>query len=297
MNILTTISAPQSIETRRSQRNLNNFLDYRFDENKKLSLTQEKVHGHSVECLKGLDSQQINWKNFPLLWWNDSLNLRKISHYVASKAPLWAQLLNNDSNKLIALERQCALLEKVIEKYNFNVTEKKSKKMLIPFVSPLKKVLRVIISYPEVIGQPTRLERVQDICFDRLTSAKELSNRVEEAIDKPVLTYIFGATSTFNEQKKFYPLSVVAKNLFKKTLQEPQQLFDPTDNQLRESLEVLKVSYDDPDADVLPILFFKAGETQALSHVYEQGFVAGRSAGYKEAIERMQLLSTSNSAS
>jgi len=92
-----------------------------------------------------------------------------------------------------------------------------------------------------------------------------------------------------NEQvRRAFP--IVPKDLFLKMSQEPQGLFDPTDDQLRETSKILEVIYDEPDPTVLFITLFNAGEKQALSHVYEQGFIAGRQRGYVEGIQQLQTV-------
>lgn len=294
MSLAVQGSIQERIEARRAMRDLDNFLSYRFNENKKLGLIQDRVHGQVVACLKEIDFQNLNWKSYPSLWWQGSLSLRKIVPYIAAKVPLWEQSLKEDPQRLVMLERQCALLEKTVSKFNLNVMKKNPQGTPLSFANPFKKILQVIASYPAVVGESTQARRIENISYDRLTSAKELASRVKEIIAQPVVTKVPGCSSLQNQEIVFYPLSVIPSTLFKKFSQEPNQLFDPSDNQLRDSHHVLQVTFEDPDFRVLPSMLINAGEKQALSHVYTQGFNTGRNVGYQEAIEKIQTAFSGN---
>ena len=280
-------SVQERVETRNQMRNLDRFLGYSFGENKKLTLIQDKVHGHAVDCLMEMDSQQINWKSYPALWWNDSLSLRKITHFITEKSPDWVELLQQDSQKLVKLELQCARLEKVVAKHNSKAKIANPKASLIHYVNPFRKTLKINISYPAAIGQSTKTTVVRDVFYDRLTSAAELAASVKEAMDKPVLVRVISS----NVQKAELDLisfSVSPNQLFKRVVQEPIINFDPADDADRENVQVIRAIYDDHDVRVLAGLIFKSGENQSLSHVYEQGFVAGKVAGFNDALAKMK---------
>lgn len=290
MNISTMQQLPvqERIAIRSERRSLDNFLDHRFGENKKLALFKKKVNGCGVQCLKSIDAKQIRWYDSPYLWWNDTLNLGKISLYLTEKVPLWEKFLQNDSEKLVVLERQCALLEKVFERYSKKKV--KGKPYPTPILNPFKKVVRIEISYPAVIGQPKQETVIHDIHYDRLTKASELANRVEEVIRRPVLIKISSLASLQTDKKFEYSFSVVPKTLFRKLSQDPQELFDPSDDQIRDRLQVVRYIYDDPDPGVLSVVLFNAGEKQALPNIYEQGFAAGQAAGYAEAVQKFKAV-------
>lgn len=276
------------VEIRRQARNLENFLDYDFSDQKKLSLIEDKVHGHAIEILKDIDTQHLDWKNYSIIWWNDSLSVRKISEYITNTVPVWEQSVQNDAQKLVLLEKQCALFEKLVAKHNQNQEGSETTEKPVSFVNPFKKVLSVVSNYPVLIGQSLKVNVTQDVQYDRLTSAAELATLVEEAKNKPVLVQILGSASVEKSDKVAIPFTVVPKDLFKSVTQYPKELFDPTDGQLRERHQIIQVFYDDPDLSVLYNALFKAGENQALSHVYEQGFIEGKIAGHHETIQKIQ---------
>lgn len=278
------------VDNRRLVRNLENFLNYDFSEHKKLSLIQDKVHNQAIEILKEIDEQNVDWKTYSTIWWSDSFNMRKISQYITDTLPLWEQSVNNDSQKLILLEKQCALFEKLVAKHNKSQETPDSKEKPISFINPFKKILLVVSNYPIQIGNSFKVDVTQEIHYDRLTTQAELSSLVEEAKNKPVLVQILGAASAEKNEKTAIPFTVIPKNLFKSVSQDLQTLFDPTDGQLREKYQIVQISYDDPDVNALYHSLFKAGENQALSHVYEQGYVAGKIAGHHDAIQKMQQM-------
>lgn len=287
-SILPQASPQERVETRRLLRNLDNFLSYDFATKNRLSLSEAKVHGYAVQCLEEIDSKQINWKNYPNFWWHDNLNLKKITQYVAAKASVWEQTLQNDDKRLVALERQCALLEKVVANYNQKVAKKSPLEDPISFINPFRKSLRVVVSYPAVIGRPLQNRLIEDIVYDRLTTAAELADRFKAIIEKPVLIKVIGKVSLQSSQEAVRAFSVSPKNLFRKESQELNGLFDPADNQVRDSHQTVMVTYDDPSTEVLSIMLFDAGEKQSLSHVYQQGYLAGRNSGYLEALQKVQ---------
>lgn len=289
-----TLSVPQRIEIRGALRSLENFLRYRFNEQKKLSLIEVKVYGYAVPCLKEILIQDINWKNYPSLWWNDSLNLRKISKYVAEKAFIWSEALKNDEAKLVSLERQCALLERVVDKYNEKKAKQDPLQNPISFINPFKKVLRVVTSYPAVYGQTEKTEIIQDISYDRLVSSDELRRRVQEAISAPVTLLASGIHSLKSNQKIEFSLITPPQDLFRQMTQQPEFLFDPSDDNYRESHQIVKVAYEDPDALVFSALIFKAGQDQAIPKVYESGYSVGKIAGFREAIEKVKIAFSGN---
>lgn len=279
-------SVKERVEIRNQMRNLDSFLDYSFGEDKKLALIQEMVHGHAIESLKEMDSQYITWKSYPALWWSGSLNLRKITHFITENMADWTQLLQQDSSKLVKLELQCARLEKAVAKYNSKIKLDKSKAELISFVNPFRKTIKINVSYPAIIGQDRRTAVVRDVFYDRLTTAKELAASVKEAMDKPVLVRVISAGE--KGDLDLISFSVVPGHLFKTVVQDLEVAFDPADGVDREDVQAVSAVYDDHDVRVLAGLIFKAGEGQSLSQVYEQGFLAGRIAGFTDALAKMK---------
>lgn len=283
---ITDASVKERVEIRNQMRNLDSFLDYSFGGNKKLTLIQEMVHGHAIECLKEMDSQSITWKNYPALWWNGSLNLRKITHFIAENMPDWTELLQQDCSRLVKLELQCARLEKAVAKYNAKIKVDKSKAELISFVNPFRKTIKINVSYPAIIGQDRKTAVVRDVFYDRLTTAKELAASVKEAMDKPVLVRVI--SSGEKGDLNLISFSVVPGHLFKTVVQDLEVAFDPADGVDREDVQTVRAVYDDHDVRVLSGLIFKAGEGQSLSQVYEQGFLAGKIAGFNDALAKMK---------
>lgn len=281
------LSTSDRVELRRQMRNLDNFLSYDFSEHKKLSLIEDKVHGHAIEILKEIDMHDLAWKEYPLVWWNDSLNLRKVSEYIVDLIPSWEEFLKEDAEKLVLLEKQCALFERLVTAYDKDQETSEVPEKPISFVNPFKKILRIVSSYPILLGHSLKTKNVQEIKYDRLTSAAELATLVEEAKNKPVLVQILGSASLDESENETISFTAVPKDLFKTVSLDRQELFDPTDGQLREKEQAINITYDDPDTTALYYMLFKAGENQTLSHVYEQGFVAGKIAGHTDAMQKM----------
>ncbi len=275
------------VEIRNQARNLDSFLGFNFGGDKKLTLIDDKVHGHAIKCLNVIDTQHISWKTYPSLWWNNSLSLRKISHYITATLPDWEKSLQQEDKKLVKLELQCARLEKVVAKHNLKAKTANSKEDPIAFVNPFNKKLKLNLSYPAIIGSSTRTTVIREVFFDRLTTAAELAARVKEALDKPILVQVFGSNLDKGDLVSI-PLTVIPKTLFKTITQAPQILFDPTDDQVRENNQVIHVSYGDYDDRALASLHFSAGEKQSLPNVYDQGFLAGKIAGFNDALIKMK---------
>lgn len=289
MNLLE-LSAPNRVELRRQARNLENFLTFDFSDHKKLSLTEDKVHGHAIEILKEIDKQHLMWKDYPSIWWNNSLNLRKISEYIVDSIPSWEKSLLNDSEKLVLLEKQCALFEKRVTKHNKKQEKNENLEKPISFVNPFKKVLSIVSSYPPFPGHTFKTNAIQEIQYDRLTTAAQLAALVQEAKNKPVLVQILSSDSLKKSNNMVISFTAVPQDLFKSIVQDKQELFDPEDGKIREKNLVINISYDDPQSSVLYNMIFKAGEKQALSHVYEQGFTAGKIAGHVETLQKIQAI-------
>lgn len=280
-------SVQERIEMRNQMRNLDSFLAFPFGQDKRLALGQDKVHGYAVDSLREIDSQHITWKNYPAFWWKESLSLRKITHFIAEKVPVWMSLMQQDSQKLVKLELQCARLEKIVAKHNFKLKAANPKANLIPFVNPFRKALKINISYPAIIGQPAKTTVIRDVFYDRLTSSAELTAGVKEAMDKPVPIIVI-SSNVHKVNLDLILFSAVPNQLFNKVVQEPKITFDPSDDEDREDVQVVQVVYDDHDVGVLAGLIFKAGENQSIPHVYEQGFVAGKVAGFNDALAKMK---------
>jgi hypothetical protein len=284
------ISVSDRVEMRRQMRNLDNFLQCDFNEPKKLSLIQSQVHGHAIEILKEINEQDLGWGEYSNLWWNDSSNLRKVSEYIVDTIPVWEEFLKKDEEKMVLLEKQCAHFERIVSDYNQSSQKSEKPEKPVAFVNPFKKILRIVSSHPLLLGHTLKTKTEQEIIYDRLTTEAELTARVEAAKNKPVLVQILGTASVEKSEKIAIPFTVIPKELFKTVSQDKQELFDPTDNKPREKEQVINITYDDPDFSSVYSMLFKAGETQTLTHVYEQGFIAGKISGHAEALQKIQQL-------
>lgn len=284
------LSVPDRVELRRQLRNLENFLNFDFKDHKKLSLLQDKVHGHAIEILKEIDWQHLKWQEYPTIWWKDGLNLKNISEYILELIPSWEEFLKNDPQKLVLLEKQCALFERLVAEHDKKQEKSEKPEKPISFINPFKKVLRIVSSYPFFLGHSFKTQAVQEIIYDRLTTAAQLATLVEDAKNKPVLVQIMGSESVTSNEPLSIHFTAVPKDLFKSVVQVNQELFDPTDGKIRDKEMTFHISYDDFDTNVLYGMLFKAGEKQSLSHVYEQGFTAGKIIGHAEALQKIHAI-------
>jgi hypothetical protein len=277
-------TAEERVEARYSKRNLQNLLDYNFGSGRLLCLEDTKVYNAKVLSLKAVDARNLDWRARLSYWWNNQLGLRKIAEYVEKHGREWAMELSDNQQLLIRFEKQCALLDRKVAKYN----QSKGRKKPIAYVNPLRKILRVSVKYPSEIGQSKQASVIYDLYFDRLTPLKQLLTRMEDVLQRPVNVIVKARESCLKTSKRSFLFNIVLKDLFRKRVQEPVDLLDPTYDQPVPDLNVVNVTFDDPDWNTASLHLFDEGQKQSMPLAYSQGFFDGKILGYREAIYKIK---------
>lgn len=280
----TLSSAAERIEQRNALRNLETFLTFDFLSGSRLGILDKHVYGTAVERLKCVRRDALSWGERLMSRLYRTYDLRRVCSSITKQMPIWIQALAHDDDKLIALERRLALLERVVAVYNHTISKSRPEWEVINFINPLKRVLRVQIHYPQMIDQEVMTTVTRDVSYDRLTSKEALEKLMMDAASLPVTVRFMADKVRDNSAKSLYSLNVVPQHIFKNVLQNPLEPIDPDAEAARSNMQVVDFTFSLVDWPSVASALHAQGQNDAMPRVYQQGVADGWQVGYNEAM-------------
>lgn len=223
---------------RRQERNLETFVhhDFLVPKSKKLTVVSEKFGGKTYRILQQVDEKKLTFfERSYLKFFGPKTTFPSLIEFISESLPNWNP---QDSKIKKKLEKQCAILKKMVKHHN--LTSKSEPK--VSFKNPFKKHLQLIIQYPNLLNPQERVTVVHNIGHDRLVTPQDLKGKIDQKLNQPV-TILIPCRQGKDQMLHSYPLEIVPAQLFHKLVQTPALLDSGTDT--------ITYSYDEADASVI----------------------------------------------
>lgn len=223
---------------RRQERNLETFVhhDFLIPKSKKLTVVSEKFGGKTYRILQQVDEKKLTFfERSYLKFFGSKTTFASLIEFINESLPNWNPQDPKLKNKL---EKQCAVLRKMVKHHNLT----SSSEPKISFKNPFKKHIQLIIQYPNLLHPQERVTVVHKIGYDRLVTPGELKDKINQKLNQPVTIFI-PCRQAKDQMLYSYPLEIIPAQLFHRIVQTP--------NLMDSGTETITYSYDEADASVI----------------------------------------------
>lgn len=277
-------SSSSCIERRSALRNLDAFLSFDFNSGSRLKVSDTHIYGTAVEVLQSYRKSDLSWKMRLLSRWTRSDGFRRVCHRILKEIPIWKEALSNDEGQLLKLERHLAILERTAMIYDSSVSKKRADWVNINFTSPMKRLLKVQIHYPEMLGGNAMHTMTRDVPYDRLTSKEDLVKLMDLALDQPIPLKFMADKKWDSPAKALQTLDVIPSHVFKTTLKNPLAPKNPAQEPVFPMMQTVDVTFDEVDWSSLSLGLYTKGQNETMQRIYQEGIADGKKIGYSEAM-------------
>lgn len=282
--IHSSLSSTERIDQRNAMRNLDTFLAFDFSRGSRLGILNQRIYGTAIERLSSVKQNQLTWCERLTGRWNRTYDLGRVCSHISKQIPTWINALAHDDERFVALERNLALLERIVIVYNGKISKERPEWETVTFTNPLRRFLYVQIHYPRSLDKQDITTIKREIPYDRLTSQTELETLINKAANQAVPLNLMADKDWNSSVKASYTLNVNPSHVFKKMSQNPDKPADPAKESARSDIQVINFTFDQVDWPSIASTLYIQGQNEAMPRVYQQGIADGKQMGYREAI-------------